>query len=94
MATVRIPAEHVTITDTRAVDSYLASRGIDHERWTLDIDLPPEPTPDAVLAAYSREVDSLKQRGSYVTADVIDVKPDSPNFETISLMKRRRPFRR
>jgi 1,2-dihydroxy-3-keto-5-methylthiopentene dioxygenase len=83
MATVRIPAEHVTITDTRAVDSYLASRGIDHERWTLDVDLPPNPTQDAVLAAYSREVESLKHRGGYVTADVIDVKPDTPNLDTM-----------
>jgi 1,2-dihydroxy-3-keto-5-methylthiopentene dioxygenase len=83
MATVRIPAENVTLTDTRAVDSYLASRGIEHERWTIDTDLPPDPTPDAVLAAYSREVESLKHRGGYVTADVIDVKPDTPNLDAM-----------
>jgi 1,2-dihydroxy-3-keto-5-methylthiopentene dioxygenase len=83
MATVRIPAENVTLTDTRAVDSYLASRGIDHERWTIDTDLPPDATPEAVLAAYSREVESLKHRGGYVTADVIDVKPDTPNLDAM-----------
>lgn len=83
MATVRIPAENVTLTDSRAVDSYLASRGIDYELWTINTDLPSDPTSDAVLAAYSREVESLKQRGGYVTADVIDVKPDTPNLNAM-----------
>jgi 1,2-dihydroxy-3-keto-5-methylthiopentene dioxygenase len=83
MATVRIPEENVTLTDTRAVDSYLTSRGIDHERWTVDTDLAPDPAPDAVLAAYSREVESLKRRGGYVTADVIDVTPDTPNLDAM-----------
>ena len=31
--------------------------------------------------AYAREIDALKARGGYVTADVIDVKPDTPNLD-------------
>ena len=38
---------------------------------------------DEVLAAYAREVDALKARGGYVTADVIDVKPETPNLDTM-----------
>jgi len=62
MAIVRIPSEHITMTDTNALTSYLASRGIDYERWTLDVELPPDPTPESVLAAYAGRVESLKQR--------------------------------
>ena len=86
MAIVRIPSENITMTETNALASYLASRGIDYERWTLDTDLPSDPTPEKVLAAYAGEVESLKQRGGYVTADVIDVKPDTPNLDAM-LMK-------
>ena len=83
MAVVRIPTENVTLTDTNALDSYLASRGVGYQRWTLHTDLPPDPTPEAVLAAYSGEVESLKRRGGYVTADVIDVRPDTPNLDAM-----------
>lgn len=83
MAVVRIPAGNVTLTDTDAITSYLASRGIDYERWTLDTALPADSTPEAVLATYSREVESLKRRGGYVTADVIDVTPDTPNLDAM-----------
>ena len=83
MAIVRIPSENITMTETNALASYLASRGIDYERWTLETDLPPDPTPEHVLAAYAGEVESLKQRGGYVTADVIDVKPDTPNLDAM-----------
>lgn len=83
MAVVRIPAGNVTLTDTGAITSYLASRGIDYECWTLDNALPPDATPEAVLVAYSREVESLKRRGGYVVADVIDVTPDTPNLDAM-----------
>jgi 1,2-dihydroxy-3-keto-5-methylthiopentene dioxygenase len=36
-----------------------------------------------VLAAYSKEIERLNAEGGYVTADVIDVKPDTPNLETL-----------
>ena len=38
---------------------------------------------DEVLAAYAKEIDALKARGGYVTADVIDVKPETPNLEAM-----------
>jgi 1,2-dihydroxy-3-keto-5-methylthiopentene dioxygenase len=38
---------------------------------------------DEVLAAYDDAVSELKARGGYVTADVIDVKPDTPNLDAM-----------
>jgi 1,2-dihydroxy-3-keto-5-methylthiopentene dioxygenase len=36
-----------------------------------------------VLEAYAPEIERLKQEGGYVTADVIDVRPDTPGLEAM-----------
>jgi 1,2-dihydroxy-3-keto-5-methylthiopentene dioxygenase len=38
---------------------------------------------EAVLAAYAAEIDRLKAEGGYVTADVIDVSPQTPNLDAM-----------
>jgi len=38
---------------------------------------------EAVLAAYAAEIDRLKAAGGYVTADVIDVSPQTPNLDAM-----------
>lgn len=83
MAVVKVPTENVTLTESDAVTAYLAARGIAYERWTPDRPVPPDAAPEAVLAAYAREVEALKARGGYVTADVIDVTPDTPNLDAM-----------
>jgi 1,2-dihydroxy-3-keto-5-methylthiopentene dioxygenase len=83
MAVIKVPADDVTVTEQKAVAEYLAARGIDFERWTPAHEVPDDAPADAVLAAYSREVDALKARGGYVTADVIDVKADTPNLDAM-----------
>ena len=85
MALVRIPSDgssgEVTLRDQTEVTRFLASHGIDYERWTPAQPVAPDASADAVLAAYAHEIDTLKTRGGYVTADVIDVKPDTPNLD-------------
>jgi len=83
MATVRIPAEQRTLTTQDEVTQYLATLGIDYERWPLAQRAAANAPADAVLAAYAPELDMLKARGCYVTADVIDVTPATPNLETM-----------
>src|SRR5437660_10945564 len=83
MATVRIPAEQRTLTDEAEVTAYLATLGIEYERWPLSQRAAANAPPDAVLAAYAPEIEQLKARGGYVTADVIDVTPATPNPETM-----------
>jgi 1,2-dihydroxy-3-keto-5-methylthiopentene dioxygenase len=91
MATVKIrggdreagDAGAAVIAERSDVTAFLARFGIDYERWTpsqtIAIDAPAED----ILTAYSREIDALKARGGYVTADVIDVKPETPNLDTM-----------
>ena len=83
MAVVKIPADNITLTDTQDVATFLAVRGIECERWTPSRELSADAPADAVLDAYSHQIEVLKQRGGYVTADVIDVNPDTPNLDAM-----------
>ena len=82
MAVLRFPAENRKIDSEAEIHRELAALGIDYERWSLDR-VPPDSSADAVLAAYADEIDAMKQRGGYVTADVIDVNPTTPNLDAM-----------
>ena len=60
----------------------LAALGIDYERWSLDR-VGADGSADVVLDAYADEIEEMKRRGGYVTADVIDVNPETPNLEAM-----------
>jgi 1,2-dihydroxy-3-keto-5-methylthiopentene dioxygenase len=81
MALVRIPDEKRTLEDPAAIGAYLASRGIEYERWVPAQELAPGTSSEALLAAYADKIDDLKARGGYVTADVIDVTSGTPGLE-------------
>jgi 1,2-dihydroxy-3-keto-5-methylthiopentene dioxygenase len=83
MALVNIPSDQRTLADRAEVTAVLAGHGIEYETWTPTQAVSADAPPDAILAAYSHEIDALKQRGGYVTADVIDVKPDTPNLDVM-----------
>ena len=83
MAVVRIPEQQTTIADAGAVRSFLAAHGIEYERWTPEHPVSADADADTVLAAYTREIETLKARGGYRTADVIDVKPETPNLDAM-----------
>src|SRR5262245_16380336 len=81
MATLKIPDENRTLTESADVIAYLHARGIEYERMTPLHDAGASMTSDELLAAYKPTIDKLKARGGYVTADVIDVKPETPNLD-------------
>jgi 1,2-dihydroxy-3-keto-5-methylthiopentene dioxygenase len=82
MAVLRFPDEDRTIDSEPEIVTALAEVGIDYERWSLDR-VPADATAEAVLTAYADEIDAMKHRGGYVTADVIDVNPETPGLETM-----------
>jgi 1,2-dihydroxy-3-keto-5-methylthiopentene dioxygenase len=83
MAIVRIPAENTVLREPDDVGAFLARHAIEYERWAPKHDVPAAATSDDLLAAYAPQVEALKARGGYVTADVIDVKPDTPNLDAM-----------
>ena len=83
MATVRIPHENRSLTDQGEVTRYLAKLGIDYERWPGAQRVAADASADEVLSAYAPEIEQLKARGGYVTADVIDVTAQTPGLEAM-----------
>jgi 1,2-dihydroxy-3-keto-5-methylthiopentene dioxygenase len=82
MALVKIPVEGRTIEDDAAIRQYLAAQGIEYERVAKPANLADVPA-DALLDAYAAEIDGLKARGGYRTADVIDVTSRTPGLDTM-----------
>lgn len=83
MALVKIPDENRTLEAPDEVRGFLAGHGITCERWQSERAVASDATADAVLQAYADKVDDLKARGGYTAADVIDVKPDTPNLDAM-----------
>ena len=86
MAIVRIPEERRTLNEDGEIGRYLSGRGIEFERLTPGRHgnaLPNDATADEVLAAYGEKIGELRARGGYVTADVIDVKADTPGLDAM-----------
>ncbi|MGA2536600.1 MAG: cupin domain-containing protein [Terracidiphilus sp.] len=82
MAVLRFPPDDQLIEREPEVRAALAGFGIDYERWDLSR-VAADATAEAVLAAYADEIDELKQRGGYRTADVIDVNPETPGLDAM-----------
>jgi 1,2-dihydroxy-3-keto-5-methylthiopentene dioxygenase len=83
MAVVRIPEQNRRIDDVGQIREQLAGIGIDYERWTPAHQLAGDASSGEILEAYAGEIDRLKSTGGYVTADVIDVKPDTPGLDAM-----------
>jgi 1,2-dihydroxy-3-keto-5-methylthiopentene dioxygenase len=83
MATVRIPDESRGLRDAAEIARYLGAHGIEYERWTPASSVAADAPTQSLLEAYAPKIDELKARGGYVTADVIDVKPDTPGLDAM-----------
>lgn len=81
MAQLHICDQDRTLTDTQEIAKYLAACGIDYERWEATHPVAENAPADEILSAYATEIDALKIRGGYVTADVIDVNPETPGLD-------------
>jgi len=80
MALIRIPEENRSLSDPEEITRYLAEVEIDYERWNPSQQLEEEASSAHILAAYASEVEKLKRRGGYVTADVINVDGQTPGL--------------
>lgn len=83
MAKVRIPTEGRELTSHNEMKAFLASINIGYERWDTSHDISETVPAQQILESYADEINQLKASGGYVTADVIDVKPDTPHLQTM-----------
>src|ERR1043165_4010896 len=83
MAIVHIPDENRTLREGNEISAYLSRLGITYERWETARNVTADAPAEAILAAYAAEIEALKARGGYVTADVIDVHPQTPGLDAM-----------
>jgi 1,2-dihydroxy-3-keto-5-methylthiopentene dioxygenase len=83
VAVVRIPEENRSLHEPDQIQDFLAGIGIDYERWKPAAETPRDASAEQILRAYAGQIDQLKARGGYVTADVIDVGPETPGLDAM-----------
>jgi len=81
MAIVTIADENQTFRSEDEIAAVLAGHGIDYERWNPAHAVGDDAPAAEILRIYAREIERLKQRGGYVTADVIDIDPNTPGLD-------------
>lgn len=83
MASISIPEQKRTIEGEANISDFLAPFGIDYRRWPLEDRVSPDAPSEEILAAYAPEIEELKQWGGYVTADVINVTPETQGLQAM-----------
>jgi 1,2-dihydroxy-3-keto-5-methylthiopentene dioxygenase len=83
MAIVRIPEQGRTLKTKDAITEFLAGINIEYQTWTPTQPTSAESTSEEVLQAYKKEIDQLKTRGGYVTADVINITAQTPGLDAM-----------
>ncbi|MBM4095740.1 MAG: 1,2-dihydroxy-3-keto-5-methylthiopentene dioxygenase [Planctomycetota bacterium] len=83
MAIVLVPDENRKIEGAEAIGAFLKPFGIWHERWDLEERVSPDAPAEDILSAYKPEIDRLKEAGGYITADVMQVSPATPNLDAM-----------
>lgn len=81
MARVFVEDEKREITDTGEIREFLEPFGIWYEKWEVENRVSVDATNEEILDAYSDEIERLKEKGGFVTADVINVTPETPNLD-------------
>jgi 1,2-dihydroxy-3-keto-5-methylthiopentene dioxygenase len=81
MARVQIPDENRWIDDPAEITQLLSGIGIRYEQWSGIDSLPADATDQQILETFAAEVQQLKDECGFVTADVINVHPDTPGLE-------------
>jgi 1,2-dihydroxy-3-keto-5-methylthiopentene dioxygenase len=83
MAEVHIPEQDRKISDVEGIREFLKPFGIWYEKWEVEGRIGPDATNEEILEAYAPEIERLKKSCGFVTADVINVNPETPNLDAM-----------
>jgi len=81
MARVHIPKEDREITDAQEITDFLSPFGIRYENWDVEGRVDKDSTNEEILEAYAPEIERLKKEHGFVTADIINVNPETPGLD-------------
>lgn len=83
MATLTFRESERTVTDAAEIIPILADVGIWYRRFEGTDQLPENASDQEILDAYREPIEALMKEGGYVTADVINVKPETPGLDAM-----------
>ncbi len=83
MAKIFVQEQKREITDVKQIREFLQPFGIWYEHWDVAERIGPDATDQDILDAYAPEIERLKEQGGFVTADVINVNPETPNLDAM-----------
>lgn len=83
MATLTFRESERTVTDPAEISGILSGVGIWFRRFDGSDDLPEQASDQEILDAYRAPIEALMKEGGYVTADVINVRPETPGLEAM-----------
>lgn len=83
MAIVRIIEADRALQAPGEIREFLQPFGIAYDCWPVAGRVDGDAAAAEILAAYAPEVEALKARGGYITADVVDVTPAVPNLQAM-----------
>jgi 1,2-dihydroxy-3-keto-5-methylthiopentene dioxygenase len=90
MAELRIHGTDTVLTDPATIREFVQTYGLDYEIWNIEKLHSPEAAAveaateqERILKVFAEEIEALKTRGGYLTADVIALSPQTPNLETL-----------
>lgn len=83
MATLTFRDENRVIEDPAEISRFLEGLGLWYRRFEGSDNLPENAADQEILDAYREPIQKLMAEGGYVTADVINIRPEVPGLETM-----------
>jgi 1,2-dihydroxy-3-keto-5-methylthiopentene dioxygenase len=83
MAVVRIPEQGRVFRTRQEVTECLDGIGIEYQVWEPEHPVGAGASNEEILQAYAKEIEELKARGGYVTADVINITAQTPGLDAM-----------
>ncbi len=83
MAIVDVPSKNIRLTASDEIADYLNGIGIDYAKWENLKQISEDSTDQEILEGYAEEIEELKVKGGYVTADVINIVPTTPSLDAM-----------
>lgn len=83
MAFITIPDKKQEIHNVQEIKQFLNARGVVYEQWEAAVEFDDNADQDTILNAYAHKLKPYMEANGYQTADVINVKPTTPNIEAL-----------
>lgn len=81
MAIVRVPQIGRSFIMPAEIEVFLASAGVDYQRWSRVNPIPADSVAEEILRAYEPELESYKASRHFAAYDVVDLRPETPGLE-------------